>query len=115
MDSSRNLPATVNLQKTACPTSIPPTDAICPASSESGLIGASANGQSGIERHVLSPAQENPPVFPYLGSPLSDIRYLDSHEVNPTLEEGLDSADSDDEEALGVSQEVPANNMYYAM
>jgi hypothetical protein len=58
---------------------------------------------------VLSPAQENPPVFPYLGSPLNDIHYLDSHEVDPTLEEGFPSADSDEEEALGVSQEVPAN------
>jgi hypothetical protein len=82
---------------------------ICPASSESGLIGASANAQSGIERNVLSPAQENPHVFPYLGSPLNDIHYLDSHEVDPTLEEGFRSADSDEEEALGVSQEVPAN------
>ena len=80
MDSSRILPATVNLQRTACPTSIPPTDAICPASSESGLIGASASAQSGNERHVLSPAQENPPVFPHLGSPLNDIHYLDSDE-----------------------------------
>jgi hypothetical protein len=58
---------------------------------------------------VLSPAQENPPVFPYLGSPVNDIHYLDSHEVDPTLEEGFPSADSDEEEALGVSQEVPAN------
>jgi hypothetical protein len=115
MDSSRILPATVNLQKTACPTPTPPTDAICPASSESVLIGVSANAQSGNERHVLSPAQENPPVFPCLGSPLKDIHYLDSHEVDPTLEEGFPSADSDDEKALGVSQEVPANNMYYAM
>jgi hypothetical protein len=43
MGSPRNLPATVNQPKTACPTAIPPTDAICPASSESGVIGASAN------------------------------------------------------------------------
>jgi hypothetical protein len=35
---------------------------------------------------------------------------LDSHEVDPTLEEGFPSDDSDDEEALGVSQEVPANH-----
>jgi hypothetical protein len=44
-----------------------------------------------------------------LGSPLNDIHYLDSHEVDPTLEEGFPSADSDEEEAPGVSQEVPAN------
>jgi hypothetical protein len=109
VDSSPTLPATVNLQETPCPTFIiPPTDVICPASSESGPIGASANAQSGIERNVLSPAQEDPPVFPYLGSPLNDIHYLDSHEDDPTLEVGLPSADSDEEEALGVSQEVPA-------
>jgi hypothetical protein len=86
VDSSPTLPATVNLQETPCPTFIPPTDVICPASSESGPIGASANAQSSIERNVLSPAQEIPPVFPYLGSPLNDIHYLDSHEVDPTLE-----------------------------
>jgi hypothetical protein len=109
VDSSRILPATVNLQETPCPTSIPPTDMICPASSESGLIGSSANAQSCTERNVLSPAQENLPVFPYLCSPLNDIQYLDSHEVDSTLEEGFPSADSDKVEALGVSQEVPAN------
>jgi hypothetical protein len=109
VDSSRILPATVNLHETPCPTSVPPTDMICPASSESGLIGASANAQSGTERNRPSPAQENRPVFPYLDSPLNDIHYLDSHEVDPTLEEGFPSADSDEEEVLGVSQEVPAN------
>jgi hypothetical protein len=111
VDSSRILPATVNLQETPCPTSIPPTDVIFPASSESGpTIGASANAQSGTERNVLSPAQENPPVFPYLGSPSNDIHYLDWHEVDPTLEEGFPSAYSDEEEALGVSQEIPAKH-----
>jgi hypothetical protein len=44
-----------------------------------------------------------------LGPPLNDIHYLDSHKVDPTLEEGFPSTDSDDEEALGVSQKVPAN------
>ena len=109
VDSSCILPATVNMQETPCPTSVPPTGVICPASSESGFIGASANAQSGTERNVISLAQENPPVFPYVGSPLSNIHYLDSHEVDPTLEEEFRSADLDDEEALGVSQEVSAN------
>jgi hypothetical protein len=43
-----------------------------------------------------------------LGSPLNDIHYLDWHEVDLTLEDGFPSADSDEEDALGVSQEVPA-------
>jgi hypothetical protein len=44
-----------------------------------------------------------------LGSPLNDIHYLDSHEVDPTLEEEFPSDDSDEKEAQGVSQEVPAD------